>query len=224
MFNIYKIIKYFTMTLFEDYIQILSKCYTIEIENSSFLPFVIKYPQYKSCYNFGTGEFDNETFLRQILNDDTVNLLDTCYVNKKEVKKIFAYMMTLVSMQNSYLHVAYCLPIVLQYIDINNFLTEELGTILSEPVNSNDIGNELYINAQSNIIDFLAFTYPDELKNIFKKYKFDMFNGSDLYLGEKTPDYSVDLKYLQIRYYLKYLKYKSIFLTETFPCKIDYNI
>lgn len=212
------------MAIFEDYIQILSKCYTIEIENASFLPFVTKYPQYKTCYNFGTGEFDNERFLQKILNDGTVNLLDTCYVNKKEVKKIFAYMMTLVSMQNSYLHVAYCLPIIIQNIDMNIFFADELATILSEPVNSNDIGNEFYINAQSNIIDFLSFTYPDQIKNMLKKYKFDMIKSSDSYFGEKTPDYSVDLKYLQIRYYLKYLKYKSIFLTETFPCNIDYNI
>jgi hypothetical protein len=212
------------MGVFEDYINILGKCYTIEIENSSFLPFIQKYPQYNRYYNYGTGEFDSENFLFQILNDDTVNLLNTCYVNKKEVKNIFAYMMTLISMQNSYLHVAYCLPVVLQKINKDDFFTEELARILSEPVNSNDIGNELYINAQSNIIDFLAFTNPEELKLILKKYKFDMMNNSSSYLGSNTPDYSTTLRYLQIRYYLKYLKSKSIFLTETFPCNIDYNI
>jgi hypothetical protein len=212
------------MTVFQNYIDILAKCYTLEIENKSFLPFIQKYPEYKRYYNFGTGEFDSQKFLYQILNDGTVNLLHTCYVNKKEIKNIFAYIRSLIEMKNSYIHIIYCLPVILERINKELFFTEELASLLSEPFDLKDIGNEEYINVQSDIIDFLALTYPNNIKIILKKYKFDMLKKSEVYNGSKEPDYSEKLQYLQNRNYLKYLKQKSIFLTETFIFNIDYNL
>lgn len=212
------------MNVFQNYIDILAKCYTQEIENKSFLPFIEKYPQYKRYYNYGTGEFDSQNFLYQVLNDGTVNLLDTCYINKKEIKNVFAYIWCLIEMKNSYIHVNFCLPIVLQRINKELILTDELAKIISEPHDLKDIGNEEYINAQSNIIDFLALTYIEDLKVILKKYKFDMLKISETYNGSKEPDYSEKLQYLQLKHYLKYLKQKSIFLNEVFICDIDYNL
>lgn len=212
------------MSLFEDYLKILSTCYSIEIENNSFLPFIEKYSQFKRYYNFESGEFNHEKFLYQILNDGTTNLNDTCYVSKKERKNIFSYIWTLIEMKNSYIHVAYYLSIILERFRGSRFFVNELGTLLSEPHDIKDIGNEEYLNVQSNIIDFLAFMYPEELKNLLKKYKFDMFDSSESYEGSNTPDYFVDLQYLQLKHYLKYLKNKSQFLTKFFPCTIHYGL
>jgi hypothetical protein len=147
--------------------------------------------------------------------------LDAEFIKKKEVKNIFAYFWTLIEMENSYLHIAYCLPVILQRVNKDMLFTNELSSILSQPHNIKDIGNEIYINIQSNIIDFLGFTYPNETKNILKKYKFDMINSSESYQSVLECEDTKDIKF---RSYLKYLKYKSTFLTETFPCNINYNI
>lgn len=212
------------MSIFEDYLRILVKCYSIEIENNSFLLFIQKYSIFKRYYNFDSGEFNHEQFLYQILNDGTVNLNDLCYIDKKGRKNAFAYVWSLIEMKNSYVHIAYYLNIVLQRFKKDNFFVEELGFLLSEPHNLKDIGNEEYLNVQGIIIDILAFTYPEELKNVLKKYKFDMITSCCSYQGSNEPDYTLDRKYLQFKQYLKYLKHKSVFLKEAFPCVIDYGL
>jgi hypothetical protein len=212
------------MNIFIDYLNILSKCHSLEIENKSFLPFIQTYPEYSRYYNYGTGEFDSENFLYEILQTGIVNLLDKSVIQKKERTNILNYIWTLVEMENSYLHVAYCLPIILEHINHKDFIDEYLGFLLSEPHNIEDIGNERYVNSQSNVIDYLASVYPESMEKILKKYKFDMFYDTINYTGSNTPDYSESLQYLRIKHYLKFLKNRSIFLKEMFPCTINYNI
>jgi hypothetical protein len=211
------------MSIFEDYLKILSKCYSLEIELKSFLPFIQKYPQFKRYYKESSGEFDNQNFLYEILNNGTTILTDPCYVDKKERKNIFAYIWTLIEMESSYIHIAYCLPIVLQRIRKDKLFTSELSSVLSEPHDIKNIIHEYYVNIQGNIIDFLAFTYPDEIKVLLKKYKFDMITDSSIGYGSNEPDYSYDRQYLQIKNYLQFLKSKSEFLIENFPCNINYS-
>jgi hypothetical protein len=212
------------MSIFIDYLNILSKCHSLEIENKSFLSFVQKYPQHSRYYNYGTGEFDNENFLYEILQTGIVNLMDKSVIQKKERTNILNYIWTLVEMENSYLHVTYCLPIVLEFIIREKFIDETLGFVLSEPHNIEDIGNDRYVNAQANIIDYLASDYFEPMKNILKKYKFDMFYDTINYTGSNNPDYSESLHYLRIKQYLKFLKNRSVFLKGVFPCNINYNI
>ena len=161
--------------IFFNYLNILQKCISIVEENEIFFEFVKKHSEYNHFYNFTLREFDHKSFLEHLIENGRVNPAGFTEIDGKQHNNTHLYLNSLISMQNAYYHVVFCLPLFLRKIKVSDFFNDELRQILVNP--SIEI-NERYIATQSMLIDAIGMLYPSELKNLLKSYKFDMVTSN----------------------------------------------
>lgn len=196
-------------SIFNEYIKVLRKCESIELENSLFFEFIKNYPEYNHYYSYGTGEFDSKAFLENLIETGALNPNgnDIGKFNEKEYTNTHYYLESLITMNNAYYHIVFCLPLFLKNIKKETFFTTQLKRILVEPYNVSEEKYERSVGTQALLIEAIGSMYPGELKNILKDCKFDMVVESS-----ELVNYNKDDKNTSIQNYYKFLKYICKFL------------
>jgi hypothetical protein len=201
-------------TIFNEYLNILRKCHSIELENELFFEFVKKNPEYNHFYNFTLQEFDHKSFLEYLIENDILNPNGITEFKGKMCKNTHLYLESLIAMKNAYYHIVFDLPLFLRNSKKEEFFDDNLKYILAEPYIDSVQFNERYITIQALLIDAIGIVYPDELKNLLEDYKFNMVLSSSELIDYGTVDYNETNRNNQLKNYHSFMKYMSKFLIE----------
>jgi hypothetical protein len=199
-------------TIFNEYLNILRKCHSVELENTLFFEFVKKYPEYNHFYNFTMQEFDHKSFLESLIDNGTIDVNGFTEFKGKKYNITHLYLESLIAMRNSYYHIVFDLPLFLRKIKKEDFFTNYLKYILVEPYIDSKENNERYIATQALLIDAIGMLYPDELNSILEEYKFSMVTPTSELIDYGTVDYSKTNRNDQLKNYHSFLKYMAKFL------------